>query len=466
MSDMAARKPPQLRDNEAAASAAVPYRGRAVSRLLNGSRSLGLLFVAPALILIVMFFLIPVVMTAVFAFTNMSTATGISGGAYQIAPGSINSLKSRLPDLAVRLSEPKYIIDAEGLAGLAELDLPDGIAAELGANFLGQVFADRRALERELKALDEHPSTRQIKQISELFNRSVVNQRFETLDGLLAALDRFGYALTDEERAAVSEVSYSGWVWTTRNFERMLTDTDNLRIFLNTAFYVASVLFLFNIPFALQLSIGTHYMPEAPAGIFRSLWLLPRVSPPVIYVLMWKWLAWDTGFISMVLAPLGVPPRNWMMDTTANAWLFVFLINGFVGASMGMLVFSSALKSIPMTQFWASEIDGASRWQQIRYILLPQLRWPILFVTCYQTLSLLASFEYIYLASDGGPGGTTEVWSLAAFHQALNNYSGHLQYGYGAAMALVLVVVGIVLALAYLRLFSYRTLVARPLIER
>lgn len=461
MADIAARKATQVHE-----TAAAPARIRSTSRLLNSSRSLGLLMVAPALILIVLFFLIPVVMTAVFAFTNMSTATGISGGAYQIAPGSINSLKGRWPDLAERLAEPKYVVDEEGLTAVQELDLPKGIVEELRADFLGKVFPDRRDFERELKGLEDRPSTREVKQISELFNRSVINLRFETLEGLLAALDRYGYELTDEERAAVSEVSYSGWVWTTRNIERIFTDSDNLRILLNTAFYVATVLFLFNIPFALVLSIGTHYMPEAPAGIFRSLWLLPRVAPPVIYVLMWKWLAWDTGFISMVLAPLGVPPRNWMMDTTANAWLFVFLINGFVGASMGMLVFSSALKAIPQTQFWASEIDGATRWQQIRYILLPQLRWPILFVTCYQTLSLLASFEYIFLASDGGPGGTTEVWSLAAFHQALSNYSGHLQYGYGAAMALVLVVIGIVLALAYLRLFNYRTLLVRPLIER
>jgi inositol-phosphate transport system permease protein len=97
---------------------------------------------------------------------------------------------------------------------------------------------------------------------------------------------------------------------------------------------------------------------------------------------------------------------------------------------------------------------------------LPQLRWPILFVTCYQTLSLLTSFEYILLSTDGGPGRATEVWSLAIYHTALDNYAGNLQYGYGAAMALVLVVIGIVLSLAYLRLFNYGALVARPLIER
>ena len=96
----------------------------------------------------------------------------------------------------------------------------------------------------------------------------------------------------------------------------------------------------------------------------------------------------------------------------------------------------------------------------------PQLRWPILFVTCYQTLSLLTSFDLILLSTNGGPGGATEVWALATYHTALNNYAGNLEYGYGAAMALVLVVIGVVLSLVYLRLFNYRALVSRPLIEQ
>ena len=464
MAEITTSKPAGLQGQNAATLAGT--KRRRVGRLLDSSRSLGLLLITPALALIVLFFLIPVVMTAVFAFTNMSTATGISGGAYQIAPGSLQVLKSTMPALAERLSEPKYIIDEDGLAALEKLGLPGGLVAQLRAEHQGEVFPDRREAERMIKALADRPSTRQTKQISDVFNRSVINLRFDTAAELLSTLDRFGFALAEEERAAIAKVSYSGWVWTTQNVERMLTSADSQRLALNTAFYVATVLFLFNIPYSLFLAISTHYMPEAPAGIFRSLWLLPRVSPPVIYVLMWKWLAWDTGFISMLVAPFGVPPRNWMLDSTANAWLFVFLINGFVGASMGMLVFSSALKAIPNTQFWASEVDGANRWQQIRFIILPQLRWPILFVTCYQTLSLLASFDYILLSTDGGPGGTTEVWALSAFHYALANYSGNLQYGYGAAMALVLVVVGIVAALVYLRLFNYRALLTRPLIER
>jgi inositol-phosphate transport system permease protein len=316
-----------------------------------------------------------------------------------------------------------------------------------------------------IKDLKQRPSTRVTKQISEQFNRSIVGSRFESKDALFAGLDSLGLDLNPDQKEAIAEATYSGWVWTNDNFRRMFSSPDTLRVLLNTVFYVCFVLILFNTSYAMVLAIATHYMPDRPAGIFRSLWLLPRISPPVIYVLMWKWLAWDTGFISMALKPFGVLPKNWLLDSAVNAWVFVILINGFVGASMGMLVFSAALKAIPKAHFWASEVDGASRWQQIRYIILPQMRWPILFITCYQTLSLLASFDLILLSTDGGPGGSTEVWSLAAYHTALNNYAGNLEYGYGTAMALVLVIVGIVLALLYLRVFNYAALVQKPLIE-
>ena len=55
--------------------------------------------------------------------------------------------------------------------------------------------------------------------------------------------------------------------------------------------------------------------------------------------------------------------------------------------------------------------------------------------------------------------------ALAAYHIALNNYAGNLEYGYGATLALVLVAIGLVLSLAYLRIFNFDALVARPRIE-
>ena len=72
--------------------------------------------IAPAAIMIVLFFLMPVVLTAVFSMTNMSTATGISGGAYQVAPSRVNRLRDDMPEIASAIAEPRYVIDEAAAA--------------------------------------------------------------------------------------------------------------------------------------------------------------------------------------------------------------------------------------------------------------------------------------------------------------------------------------------------------------
>lgn len=433
---------------------------------MNNSRTLGFLLITPAVVIVVMLFLVPVVLTAVFAFTNMSTATGISGGAYQISPTALQQIRDHygMPAVAERLALSGFVIDEPGVTALSKTGLDAGMLTELRSH-VGETFATRRDVERALRNFSHRPSTREVKQIGDQFNNSIVNARYDSKNALLAGIASTGPPLSTTEQQAVIDASYTGWIWTTANFRRMVSIPGTQRSLLNTLIYVAFTLTLFNIGFAMVLAITTFYMPTQAAGFFRALWLLPRISPPVLYVLLWKWLAWDTGFLSKVMSPFGIHSRNWMLDSATNAWIFVVLINGFVGASMGLLIFSSALQAIPRPLFYASEVDGASRWQQIWHIIMPQLRWPILFVTCYQTLSLLTSFDLILLSTNGGPGAATEVWALATYHTALNNYAGNLEYGYGAAMALVLVAIGVVLSLAYLRLFNYSALVAKPLIE-
>src|SRR5439155_24123108 len=140
--------------------------------------------------------------------------------------------------------------------------------------------------------------------------------------------------------------------------------------------------------------------------------------------------------------------------------------NGFVGASFGMLIFTSAIKAIPEDLFRAARVDGANALQIVRRITLPLVKWPVLFVLTYQTMSLLASYEYILLTTNGGPGlYGTEVWSLWAFHTALNSYYGNLQIGLGAAMAAVLVAIGLVVSFVLLRLFRFGDLVSEPRVE-
>jgi len=428
-------------------------------------RSLGIGFLSPALVAVVIFFLLPVLLTVVFSFTNMSTSTGIMGGDYRINTEQLRNLSDTgiSEASAEKLANAGFQVTEAGLAALAE-QFSDRTADELREDYLGETFDARRDLERVLRNLDDPiRRTRDRKAAADLFSVTIVGERFDTEEQFRAALGDSGIDAADHDALAL--FAYTGWTWTTDNFKLLVELPSTLRYATNTAFYVAWTL-SFNILFGLFLAIATFYLPGKLANTFRAIWFLPRILPPVLYVLMWNWFTWDTGFIATVAGWFGVAPKNWMMHTASHAWTTVILINGFVGASLGMILFSSAIKSIPTSMLYASEVDGANRWQQVRYIILPQMRWPILFMTAYQTLSLLTSFEYILLATDGGPGRSTEVWALAAFHTALNNYGGNLQYGFGAAYALVLVFIGIFMSILYLRLFNFKELLSKPRIEQ
>jgi inositol-phosphate transport system permease protein len=244
------------------------------------------------------------------------------------------------------------------------------------------------------------------------------------------------------------------------NYASLLRDPFIGKILLNTGRYVLLTL-AFNVGMGLLLALLTSSVRERYGNQIRAVWLLPRILPPVVYVVIWQGLTREAPY-GLVSDVLGVS-QNWI---SAQPWSVIILANGLVGASFGMLLFTSAIRAIPQDLFYASAVDGATAAQTVRRVVLPLLRWPILFVTAYQTLSLLTSFEYILLLTNGGPGFfTTTVWSLHAYQLALSNYFGNVQFGLGAAMAAFLVVIGIVVSLFYLRVFNFGALVAEPKVE-
>ncbi len=269
-------------------------------------------------------------------------------------------------------------------------------------------------------------------------------------------------SMTDMSTATFGRFNWVGLA----NYAKMAKFRWTKVILKNTAIYVFFTLTLFNVGLGLVIALVTTHMNRRAGFLFRTLWLLPRITPSVVYIMMWRWMAADApyGILNQhIFGPLGIPPKDWV---TAAPWVMVILVNGFVGASFGMIIFTSAIESIPDDYIRAAKVDGASTWQSIRYVIIPMIKWPLLFVTTYQTLSLLTSFEYILLLTDGGPGRYgTEVWALNAYHRALANYWGNIQFGYGAALASVLVVIGIVMSIIYLRVFQFGALIEEPKIE-
>jgi len=265
--------------------------------------------------------------------------------------------------------------------------------------------------------------------------------------------------------------------YTLENFEKIFLVEDPYipEVLKITVFYVASVLSI-NVVYALIMSVAIAYLVknEILSMILRLSWLLPRITPGIIYALLWIWFIDPTaGMLNKLLMLAGVPkswlPSSWLLDKP-YAQLLLVIVNGYVGASFGMIIYTAAIKSIPPDLINAALVDGATDFQVVRRVIIPLLKWPILFVTAWQTLSLMASYEYILMIWGAGGGGGyagvaraagVMVWSLYSYTKAFAEY----QYGYAAAISMVLVVIGIILIMIYFRVFGFKRLMAPSRVE-
>lgn len=257
--------------------------------------------------------------------------------------------------------------------------------------------------------------------------------------------------------------------FTTDNYERALGIGDTRRdrqlpgVIARTFVYVGGTLLIFNTTFGLILALTTTALPSGSGTFFRAVWLLPRMSPSVVYAVLWIWSVHggDTSLVNQIL--MGVFGVTNPIDLRQLQPMWVIIIaNGFIGASFGMIILTSAIRGIPDHLFYAARCDGAGPLSLIRHITLPQLRWPLTYIVIWQTLSLMTSFEYILLITGGGPFRATTVYSIFIFQRA---FSASGQYAYGAALTFFLIVPGVALALILWRISNMRKLMQQPRIE-
>lgn len=245
------------------------------------------------------------------------------------------------------------------------------------------------------------------------------------------------------------------------NFEQILRLEDPLlpRIITNTAVYAAFALLTTIVGGLLVATLSMRMKPRAGV-FFRLVFFLPRAIPPVVWGFLWAWAFEGTrfGLFNGIRNAVGLPIVHWLNE---YPMVIVVLANGFLGVSLSMLVFSSAIAVIPRDLTRAAEIDGASSWQITRYVTLPLLKWPILTMTAWHLMSFVNSYVYILLITNGGPYHATEVLSLYAYKTAFQQY----EYGYGASLTVLLVVINLLLLWIVLRAFGAGKMLQRGRVE-
>ena len=253
------------------------------------------------------------------------------------------------------------------------------------------------------------------------------------------------------------------------NYERLLYmfqhDPTFKAVIMTTLVFVGITLMI-NVFGGLALALATFFINERPASSYRLLWLLPRMSPIAVYSLVWYYFfhGSEIGTLNSILMSLGLisEPIPWGQVTPWGAWSVIIFVNGLVGVSFGMIVFTSALNQIPKELIIAARVDGASSWQISRRILIPMIKWHLLYVLTWQFLSLLTTYPHLFLLVQwdlvNRDYGTTLV--LYVFNTAFGR--GEQDQGLAAAAAVILSILGILGGFVTLKVLKFERMMKKP----
>jgi multiple sugar transport system permease protein len=164
--------------------------------------------------------------------------------------------------------------------------------------------------------------------------------------------------------------------------------------------------------------------------------------------LVWVWLL-DTrfGLVNQYLGYLGIPTVPWL---TNPAWVLfgIALASIWWDAGFSMVIFLAGLQDIPKELREAAQVDGASRFQVLRHIVLPLLRPAMSLVITLLIIGTLRVFSQIYIMTNGGPANASATVIIYIYRIGFRDFD----LGYAAALSLMLFATILIVTVVEMRL--------------
>jgi multiple sugar transport system permease protein len=235
------------------------------------------------------------------------------------------------------------------------------------------------------------------------------------------------------------------------NYRRLLEDEAFQTALLNTLqFATLAVIVTLTLAFAIAVLLSSI---EKTAPIFELLLYVPVVTPWVPASVIWK-LIFDPihGILNYVLGLFGVGTIGWLQDEHVIIYAIVIVA---VWKMLGyfVVVFGVGLRNIPDELLEAAEIDGATAWQKLIYIIIPLMKPLILFTVIIATIIFFNVFAPVYVltaSAQGAPAYDLKVVISEIYQNAFVFY----RMGYAGAQSVVLL--AFVLTLVSLQFFLFR----------
>ncbi len=203
----------------------------------------------------------------------------------------------------------------------------------------------------------------------------------------------------------------------------------------NTAYFV-----VFSVPlnllaaFLLALLLNQQWIRGL--AFFRTIFFIPSIVPLVASAVLWIWVFNPQyGLINTLLSYIGISGPGWLDDPVWSKPALIIM--GLWSVGGWMVIFLAGLQNVPVEQYEAAQLDGASSWQRLVHITLPFMSPYFLFNAIN---GLILSFQFFlqpFVMTQGGPAESTTMYAVYLYQNAFQYY----RMGYASAMGWILFVV-------------------------
>lgn len=258
---------------------------------------------------------------------------------------------------------------------------------------------------------------------------------YPVIEGFRMSLFRFTY--TDEIFVGLS------------NYITLFKDPVFIHSIWNTIFFVITIVII-TIVFGLFVSASIFDKSSKYISFIRGSFYLPVMVSMVVMSMVWNFLLNPANGLINYLISGGVPGQvNLLGDKTWVMPIVIFVT--FVGnVGQAIILYVAAMIGIPNDYFEAAQIDGATRWQRTKAILIPLVKPTTLYLIVINIIAVLKIFVVIQLLTGGGPNNA----SVTMMYYLYQNAFVYNNTGIAAAIGVIMFIIALIFAIPQFKAFE------------
>lgn len=198
------------------------------------------------------------------------------------------------------------------------------------------------------------------------------------------------------------------------------------------------------------IALGVNAIPPFYKGPVIFFSLLPMIVTPLVGALIIYWMASSQGIVGATLQSVFNDPTLSLRSSAVLTWFMLLVYGVWHNAPFSFVVFYAGLQTVPHDTLESAMIDGASRWERIRFVVIPYLMPLATFVALVQLMDNFRVFEPI-VGFSAEANATSLSWAI------FNDLRGQVDQLFGSAAATsMLTIIGVVILLSPVLIRTWR----------